>query len=100
VEPIRPARWSAATAYLHPAIARPNLQVLTKSITTRVLLHLHAARRVELLIRGHISRLYAHREVIVCSEAYGTPHLLMLFGIGHAFKGTSFRRDFAGQCRC
>jgi len=77
-------RCSAATAYLHPASGRANLHVLRESAVRRVLLEHHAARGVELLSHGSILQLYAHREVIVCSGAYGTPHLLMLSGIGNA----------------
>jgi len=77
-------RCSAAAAYLHPASGRVNLHILRESVVRRVLLQQHAAHGVELLSHGSTSRLYAHREVIVCSGAYGTPHLLMLSGIGNA----------------
>ena len=38
-------RWSAARAYLHPAMARPNLEVRTRTFVERIVFDGHARRR-------------------------------------------------------
>ncbi|MFD0205373.1 MULTISPECIES: GMC family oxidoreductase [Saccharothrix] len=74
------ARWSAADGYLRPALERGNLKVLTGAQVRRVLLHDGRATGVELAGQT----LTARREVILCAGAVGSPHLLMLSGIGDA----------------
>ena len=77
-------RCSAAVAYLHPAIARPNLTVITDATVTRLLLEGLRAVGVEVARHGGLETLRAEREVIVAAGAYGSPHLLLLSGIGPA----------------
>ena len=78
-------RSSAATAYLRPAKSRPNLDVVTGALATRVLMHGTRATGVEYIkgiretVRGN-----ADREVILAGGAFNTPPLLMLSGIGPA----------------
>jgi choline dehydrogenase len=76
-------RCSAAAAYLRPARRRPNLDVRTGALTTRLLL---VGRRViGLAYQQHGVERQAHaREVILAAGAIGSPHLLMLSGIGPA----------------
>ena len=78
-------RSSAATAYLRPAKSRPNLDVVTGALATRVLMHGTRATGVEYAqgIRGTV-RVNADREVILSGGAFNTPPLLMLSGIGPA----------------
>ncbi len=81
-------RWSAARAYLTPHRHRPNLTVITHAHTTRVTLdgdtgHLRATG-VTYLHRGQTHALRARREVLLSSGAFGSPHLLMLSGVGPA----------------
>ncbi len=78
-------RSSAATAYLRPAKSRPNLDVATGALATRVLMHGTRATGVEYAqgIRETV-RVNADREVILAGGAFNTPPLLMLSGIGPA----------------
>ena len=78
-------RSSAATAYLRPAKSRPNLDVVTGALATRVLMQGTRATGVEYIkgIRETV-RVSADREVILSGGAFNTPPLLMLSGIGPA----------------
>ena len=77
-------RCSTAVAYLHPAIARGNVEVLTDALATRVLFEEGRAVGVELLRSNNLDTIRAEREVIVCAGAYHSPHLLLLSGLGPA----------------
>ena len=77
-------RASAAAAYLHPAMARPNLHVLTHMLVHRLLFEGTRAVGVEASQLGHVQELRAAREVILCAGAYNSPQLLMLSGVGPA----------------
>ncbi len=82
-------RASAADAYLHPAIARANLTVMTDTQVQRVLFEgtravgvlasrMDGGRQLEPI------ELKAEREVILCGGTYNSPQLLMLSGVGPA----------------
>ena len=77
-------RCSAAAAYLHPVMGRPNLSVLTRARAERVLIK--DRRAMGALIRQGRRRLRigARREVILSAGAFGSPQILMLSGIGPA----------------
>lgn len=75
-------RWSAARAYLRPALARENLTLLTRTTVSRLLLSDGEVVGVEAEHRGEPTRLTARREVILCAGAMNTPKLLMVSGIG------------------
>ena len=77
-------RCSAAVAYLHPVLARPNLTLMPGALVTRVLFDGDRATGVEVAVDGVAQALRAEREVILCAGAYNTPQLLMLSGIGPA----------------
>ena len=77
-------RCSAAVAYLHPAMSRPNLTVETYMQVHRVLFEGERAVGVQGARLGELHELRAARETIVCGGAYNSPHLLMLSGIGPA----------------
>jgi choline dehydrogenase len=77
-------RWSAAAAYLHPAMVRPNLRVITGALTTRVVLEGRRATGIEIFHEGNADTLRADREVILSAGAYNSPKILMLSGIGIA----------------
>ncbi|REK88067.1 choline dehydrogenase [Streptomyces inhibens] len=77
-------RCSTAVAYLRPALARPNLEVLTGTQCTRVLFDGDRATGVELERGGELLRRHAEREVVLSAGAYNSPQLLMLSGIGAA----------------
>ncbi|MGH8135503.1 MAG: GMC family oxidoreductase [Steroidobacteraceae bacterium] len=78
----RGRRCSAAVAFLNPALARPNLTVLTDTRVERVVLAGHRATGVLIAGRGGPAQIEAAREVIVSAGVFGSPQLLMLSGIG------------------
>ena len=77
-------RWSAARAYLAPARERPNLTVWTGAHALRVVLDGDRATGVEVDRDGERVTATAAREVIVAAGAFGSPHVLMLSGVGPA----------------
>jgi len=80
----RGRRDSSATAYLQPALSRPNLHVLTRSHVSRILFEGRRATGVEVFGIGGMSHIKARREVLLCAGAIQSPQLLMLSGIGDA----------------
>jgi len=77
-------RASAAVAYLHPALERPNLTVMPYMHVNRVLFEGRRAVGVEASQLGQAQELRAEREVILCGGTYNSPQLLMLSGVGPA----------------
>ena len=77
-------RNSAARAFLRPAMKRPNVTVLTHAQVTRVLFEGRRAVGVEYRRQGGSGRVRAESDVILAGGAVGSPHLLMLSGIGPA----------------
>ncbi len=79
-------RWreSAAVAFLEPAMARPNLTVLTHAHATRVPIAHRRALGVEWVRHGKPESAHAEREVILAAGALQSPQLLQLSGIGPA----------------
>ena len=75
-------RWSAATAYLKPALKRPNLKLVTHALARRVLLEGKRAVGVEYEIAGDILQARARREVIIAASSINSPRLLQISGIG------------------
>jgi choline dehydrogenase-like flavoprotein len=75
-------RCSAAAAYLHPAMGRQNLSVLTGAHATRIILRDRRATGVAYRRGGADHTVAARREVILCGGAFNSPQLLMLSGIG------------------
>ncbi len=76
-------RWSAANAYLKPALRRPNL-ALRRAHARRIVFEGTRARGVEIEHGGSISVIRARREVILAASAFNSPKLLLLSGIGPA----------------
>lgn len=75
-------RMSAARAFLEPAMGRPNLEVRTGVLVSRVVIEKGRARGVEWGANGTRYRAEAGREVILCAGAIQSPQLLQLSGIG------------------
>ena len=71
-------RWSAASAYLKPALRRPNV-TLIRGEAARVAIREGRARGIVLADGREIA---ARREVVLAASAFNTPKLLMLSGIG------------------
>jgi choline dehydrogenase len=78
------SRWSAAAAYLRPALGRANLTVVSHARVTRILFEGTRAVGVECTRKGRHSTAWAEREVLLSGGAVHTPHVLMLSGIGDA----------------
>ena len=97
-------RFSAADAYLRPAMTRPNLEVRTGVTVLGV--ELEGDRAVGVRIRkgrSGVEIARAEREVIVSAGAIGSPHLLLVSGIGPAADleavGVTVRQDLPGVGR-
>lgn len=75
-------RASAATAYLRPALNRPNLTVVTHALATRIILEGDRATGVEYSAGGEMIVANATSEVILAGGVINSPQLLMLSGIG------------------
>jgi choline dehydrogenase len=77
-------RCSAAVAYLHPVMKRPNLTVIIDALCTRILFEGSRAVGVEVERGAELTEIHADREVILSAGAYNSPQLLMLSGVGVA----------------
>jgi choline dehydrogenase len=77
-------RCSTAVAYLHPAMNRHNLTVMTGADVTRIVFEGKKAVGVEAVHRGRHVTIKADKEVIVSAGAINSPQLLMLSGVGDA----------------
>jgi choline dehydrogenase/4-pyridoxate dehydrogenase len=78
----RGRRESAATAYLHPVLARANLTVRVNVLVSRVVIEGGRATGVEYTEDGARRVVAARREVILCGGAINSPQILMLSGVG------------------
>jgi choline dehydrogenase len=76
-------RLSAARAYLHPVMARPNLEVRCGRLVSRVVFEGGRAVGVETVHRGAREVVRAG-EVVLCGGAINSPQLLQLSGVGDA----------------
>ena len=95
----RGRRWSAARAYLHPVLNRPNLELITRAFVTRVIFDGTRATGVE-YERGRQSLVANGGTVILCGGAINSPQLLQLSGVGPAAVlsalGVPVRHDLPG----
>ena len=76
-------RWSAANAYLRPALRRQNVSLL-KGLARRVVIENQRAAGVEIQVGAEIEIVRAKREVVLAASSINSPKLLMLSGIGPA----------------
>src|SRR5690606_11768136 len=79
----RGRRWSAANAYLKPAMKRPNCRLI-RALARRVVLDAGRAVGVEVERGGQVEVIRARAEVILAASSINTPKLLMLSGVGPA----------------
>jgi choline dehydrogenase len=77
-------RWSSASAFLKPVLHRPNLQLLTGALVERVTFAGRRATGIVYRRDGTTEIATARREVILAAGAIGSPHLLLLSGVGPA----------------
>jgi len=75
-------RQSAAEAYLRPVLTRPNLTVITGAYVHRLVLEDGRCRGAEYSVAGEVRTVLAARETVLAAGTIGSPHLLMLSGIG------------------
>jgi choline dehydrogenase len=86
----RGRRLSAAGAYLHPVMPRPNLEVRTRTFTTKILFEGTRAVGVEYTTAHPVTRRHSGvervhgGEIICCGGAFNSPQLLQLSGVGNA----------------
>lgn len=78
----RGRRWSAADAFLRPALRRPNLHLITRAWASRIRCDGRRALGVEYWRDGVAEFAAASREVIVSGGSVNSPQLLQLSGIG------------------
>jgi choline dehydrogenase len=79
----RGRRLSAARAYLHPVMRRPNLTVKTRAFVSRLLFQGTRAVGVEYM-HGSGSHRARAGEVILCGGAINSPQVLQVSGVGNA----------------
>src|SRR5215469_14738814 len=77
-------RLSAARAYLHPVLNRPNLDVVCRALVSRIVFEGTRATGVEYTRGSGAAQQARASEVIVCGGAINTPQLLQLSGVGNA----------------
>jgi len=79
----RGRRWSAANAYLKPALKRDNCSII-RAMAQRVIFEDGRAIGVEIKRGDQLETVRANREVIIAASSINTPKLLLLSGIGAA----------------
>lgn len=77
-------RESGTTAFLRPALHRPNLRVITNAQVSKIDIRDGRAVGVRFVTSGGERQIGATREVILSGGAYGSPTALLLSGIGPA----------------
>jgi choline dehydrogenase len=75
-------RWSAASAYLKPAMKRGNVKLVTRAYVNRVMLEGKRAVGVEYEVGGETLVAKARREVVIAASSINSPKILQLSGIG------------------
>lgn len=75
-------RWSAAKGFLRPVRGRTNLHVTTKAHVTRLLFESKHVVGVEFMRDNTRQRARSTKEVILSAGAIGSPHILLLSGVG------------------
>ncbi len=75
-------RCSSATAFLHPALDRPNLFIQIGAQVTRLTFDGRRTTGVAYQMRGVMRQAHAAREVILCGGVVQSPQILLLSGIG------------------
>ncbi|MCY4333336.1 MAG: choline dehydrogenase [Litoreibacter sp.] len=76
-------RWSAANAYMRPAMKRENCSLIN-AFARKVVVENGRATGVEVTRKGRIEVIKANAEVIIAASSINSPKLLMLSGIGPA----------------
>jgi choline dehydrogenase-like flavoprotein len=77
-------RWSSSRAFLHPALTRPNLAVVSGAFCTGLRFEGRRAVAVKLKRGGQSVEIRARRDIVLSAGAIGSPHLLLASGVGPA----------------
>jgi choline dehydrogenase len=80
----RGRRWNTADGYVTPARKRSNFTVWTDALVHRVTIEDGRATGVIVERNGSVETVKAGAEVVLSAGAFGSPHLLMLSGVGPA----------------
>ena len=75
-------RWTSAKGFLRPAMARPNLRVLTHATAHGLIVEAGRVAGVRVFHGGALHAVRALRETVLAAGAIGSPHILQLAGIG------------------
>ncbi|XP_076323810.1 choline dehydrogenase, mitochondrial-like isoform X3 [Tachypleus tridentatus] len=77
-------RWTAFQAYLKPVLGLPNLDVVIETVATRLIFEGKRAIAVKTLKipTADVQHIRARKEIILSLGTIGSPHLLLLSGIG------------------
>lgn len=94
-------RHSTASAFLKPAMKRPNLEVLTWARAKKILIKENRAIGVEFQNkRGESQKEFAKKEVVLSAGTFQSPQILMLSGIGDIkelkAQGIQVKRELPG----
>jgi len=96
----RGRRWSAADAFLRPAMKRQNLRVETECLVHEITFEARRTTGVKYSRGGAFVEAHAGREIVLCAGAIGSPQILMLSGVGPATAlsalGIPVRADLPG----
>ncbi len=76
------SRFSTAKAYLKPALAKKNVQLITKVLVDKIIFHEDKAKGVEVFHRGQKKTFSANIGVILSAGAINSPTILQRSGIG------------------
>lgn len=77
-------RWSAANAYLKPALKRGNVTLIKGAMVHKVLFEDKRATGVSYEVGGEVKTAQANREVILSASSINSPKILLQSGIGDA----------------
>jgi len=80
----RGRRFSAARAYLHPVMSRPNLTVRCRAFVTKIRFEGTRAVGVEYRRGGGSAQQVSAGQIILCGGSINSPQLLQLSGVGPA----------------
>ena len=86
----RGRRWSAARGFLKPVLHRQNLQLETGCLVEGLELMGRRITGVRWQQNGEQRSARSRREVVLAAGAIGSPHILMLSGIGPAHQLSEF----------
>jgi choline dehydrogenase len=89
----RGRRQSSAKAFLAKAKRRPNLRIVSHAQVLRLIWNKRRATGVEAVHKGTTVRFHAAAQIVLCCGVIGSPHLLLLSGIGDGEQLSRFGID-------